>query len=195
MLKNIVENRIYAVVFLTLVVLLSVAILMSVYGVTEPKIQQAREANVKALLVSLFPEMTDYGFENDIYTIRCDSAIVGYALLGNGKGYGGDIRLLVGMTADFIIKDVAVLAHTETPGLGDKVKEEAFRSQYRGLSLDDVALSKEGGKIDAISGATISSRAVTNAVRTMMTEKIEYIKLKQSEQPESGEIAPAGTKN
>jgi Na+-translocating ferredoxin:NAD+ oxidoreductase subunit G len=88
-----------------------------------------------------------------------------------GNGYAGDIRIILGIAADGTILGVRVLAHTETPGLGDKI--EAARSDwilgFTGLSLGQPAASewkvrKDGGRFDAFSGATITPRAVVEAI-------------------------------
>ncbi|GAI74042.1 unnamed protein product, partial [marine sediment metagenome] len=73
------------------------------------------------------------------------------------------------------IEGMEVLSHTETPGLGNKITEEPFTEQFLGLGVDGIALSRDGGEIDAITGATISSRAVTSAVQERMFEIIEIL--------------------
>ena len=84
-----------------------------------------------------------------------------------GKGYGGDIGVItaVNLDTDEII-GVAVTTHSETPGVGSKAKTDPdFRRQYGGQPITDIFKVKaDGGKIDAISGATISSRGVSAAV-------------------------------
>ena len=90
----------------------------------------------------------------------------GVALETYGKGYGGDVGLMVGIDTetDKVIR-VSVTTHSETPGLGSKAKEDpAFVQQFQGLSLQDtIAVTKDGGQVNSISGATITSRAVANA--------------------------------
>ncbi|WP_240901366.1 electron transport complex subunit RsxG [Thioalkalivibrio sp. XN279] len=87
-------------------------------------------------------------------------------------GYSGPIRLLVGIRADGRLSGVRVVAHRETPGLGDKVEVE--RSDwilgFKGLSLrnplpEDWAVQRDGGAFDQFTGATITPRAVVSAVR------------------------------
>jgi len=89
-----------------------------------------------------------------------------------GKGYAGDIRLILGIAANGDVLGVRVLSHTETPGLGDKI--EASRDDwilgFDGLSLgnppiDRWKVDKDGGQFDAFSGATITPRAVVAAIR------------------------------
>ena len=96
----------------------------------------------------------------------------GYAVEVAPSGFGGSITMMVGVDFEGNILGVSVVSHTETAGLGavagDKTsKGEAFRSQYEGLS-GQLAVSKDGGVIDAISGATITSRAVTEGVNAAL---------------------------
>ena len=85
-----------------------------------------------------------------------------------GKGYGGDLKLIVGIDPenDTLI-GIGVTTHKETPGVGSRVKDEFHSRKFVGLSLDEnIAIKAEGGVIDAISGATISSKASCEAVKT-----------------------------
>jgi electron transport complex protein RnfG len=81
-------------------------------------------------------------------------------------GYAGPIKILVGIDTAGIIIGSTVLSHTETPGLGDQMQREDFRSKFLGLSAEDgdIKITKFGGKIESISGASISSHAFTSAV-------------------------------
>lgn len=91
-------------------------------------------------------------------------APVGYAFVGEGNGYGGIIRIMVGVSeAEGKILNLTVLSHSETPGLGSRIEDAGFRNQFVGKTLSDpIAVGRD---INALSGATISSRAVTEAVR------------------------------
>lgn len=86
------------------------------------------------------------------------------------KGYSGRIELMVGIGKDGAIKNIEVVSHSETPGLGSKMKEAFFRDQFIGRSKTDAPLKvkKDGGDVDALSGATISSRAFCEAVQQAM---------------------------
>ena len=83
------------------------------------------------------------------------------------RGYGGPIDLMIGFDASGKVCGYRVLRQTETPGLGTKVDAPAFRGQIVGRPAGDTCwtVRKDGGEIDAITGATISSRAVLEAVR------------------------------
>lgn len=82
-------------------------------------------------------------------------------------GYSGDIEILVGVDTAGVVTGLMILKHLETPGLGSKIEASEFRDQYAGKSARDPetwAVAKDGGTFAQITGATISSRAVTNAV-------------------------------
>ena len=100
------------------------------------------------------------------------------ALEGYGKGYGGDVGLMVGidLTTDKIL-GVAVTTHSETPGLGSKAKDETgLSSQFVGMGFDrPIRVTQDGGGINAISGATITSRAVA-AAANQVAEMYQTIK-------------------
>jgi len=82
-------------------------------------------------------------------------------------GYSGNITLMVGLLPDGSVFGVEVLAHAETPGLGDRITQPWFKDQFRGKSLTnaDWRVKKDGGQFDQITGATISPRAVVGAIR------------------------------
>ena len=85
------------------------------------------------------------------------------------EGYGGDIQITVGVTKDGTVSGVSILSISETAGLGMRATEAKFQKQYVGKNTDKFYVSKDGGEgepIDAISGATITSRAFTGAVNT-----------------------------
>lgn len=173
---KILSNKIYPIVFLSIIVFVAVFLLMLVNSFTQTKILAEREAKVTTVLQRIYPDMNDFELKEDIYIILKDGDVIGYSIIAVGKGYGGDINTIVGLDKDYLVKEISVLSNTETPGLGTKILETFFTDQFKGLEPQDVKLSKDGGKIDAISGATISSRAVTDSVREAMEEKLEIIK-------------------
>ncbi|MBA7508826.1 Ion-translocating oxidoreductase complex subunit G [subsurface metagenome] len=173
MRNKILSNKAYPVVFLAVIVVASVVLLMVVNGITSPIVKNMQVEEIKNTLRSIFPEMSEYGLEDEIYIIYQDGEKAGYAFIASGSGYSGDIDILVGMDNDFVIKDISVLSQIETPGLGSRITESSFTDQFKGLSASDIALKADGGKIDAVTGATISSRAVVNAVKKKMIEIID----------------------
>ena len=104
----------------------------------------------------------------------------------SGKGYGGDVGLMVGIDVqENQIVGVGVTTHAETPGMGAKAQTDpSFAAQFRELALDEeVNVTSDGGSINAISGATITSRAVCSAtndalklyekLKPQLTEKLK----------------------
>jgi electron transport complex protein RnfG len=173
MSSKILTNKAYPVIFLAVIVTISVVILIALNGVTSSIVEERRAEEIKDTLEKIFPEMSEYKLEDEVYMIYHDSEKTGYAFIASGSGYGGDIDILVGLDSDFKIKDISILTQTETPGLGARITESAFTDQFKGLSADEVALKSNNGMIDAITGATISSKAVVDAVKKKMTEIIE----------------------
>lgn len=99
-----------------------------------------------------------------------DGKLVGIAVKSFTKsGFSGLIRVMVGFKPDGTINDTFVLEHKETPGLGTEMKEAGFKNQFEGVEAsfeNQIKVNKDGGKIDAITAATISSRAFCDAVNT-----------------------------
>lgn len=95
-----------------------------------------------------------------------DGKLLAVAMEAGGKGYGGDVNVLVGydVTRDSLL-GISVTTHKETPGIGSRIQEPSFTKQFKGLALEKAALKKDGGGIDAISGATFSSIGVADAVK------------------------------
>ena len=99
------------------------------------------------------------------YADDAKTQIAGYAVPGlTAKGYGGNIRLMVGLNPDRTVISYQVLAAAETPGLGSNLTTPAFIARFKDQPAATVAVAKDGGKIEALTSATITSRAVCDAV-------------------------------
>jgi len=110
---------------------------------------------------------TGDGDSLEVYPAKKDSVIVGYAVKTfTDKGFSGYISVMAGFKPDGAIMDLTVLEHKETPGLGTKMTDPSFKDQFNGKNPDSFQLKvkKDGGKVDAITAATISSRAFCDAV-------------------------------
>jgi len=167
---------VFPIIFITIVVFASVGLVTWTDSITEDKIEEQKEQQIQSMLKEMFPSMSEYTFEDDIYTIFSDGAGIGYVFLAVGKGYGGDIDILIGLEDETTIKGITIISQSETPGLGSRIAESSFASKFAGLNIGDVALKQDGGQIDAITGATISSEAVVDAVRTTAMEKVKSLK-------------------
>jgi Na+-translocating ferredoxin:NAD+ oxidoreductase subunit G len=104
----------------------------------------------------------------EFYPAKAKGELMGVAIKSKSpKGYSGDIWLMVGLNMKGEIRNVFVVAHQETPGLGSKMTASSFVKQFLGKNpgVANLKVKKDGGEIDAISGATISSRAYSEAVQ------------------------------
>ncbi|MBR1648942.1 MAG: RnfABCDGE type electron transport complex subunit G [Alphaproteobacteria bacterium] len=108
------------------------------------------------------------GEDVELYPAREDGEITSVAVkASSNEGFGGKIELIMGILMDGTVSGYKIIEQNETPGLGTKVTEPKFSGQFVGLNAhdDNFDLKKDGGEIDAVTGATISSRAVVNAMK------------------------------
>jgi electron transport complex protein RnfG len=121
----------------------------------------------------------------EIYPAFFKSEFVGVAIVGSSKkGFSGLIKIMVGFDPNGNIKNIVVLDQKETPGLGTKIKDAKFVRQYKNKNPTsfNLKVAKDGGEIDALTGATISSRAFSEAVQLAHDEFIKNIdSIKESE--------------
>lgn len=126
------------------------------------------------------------GLENpdvlqEVYVGKKGDEIVGYTFKSLPKGYGGAITVLTGVTTDGLVSGMRVVSHTETPGLGAKSTEQSFMDQYKGLTADEeIKVIKsgtaQGNEVEAITGSTITTTAVTTGVNASLKLFSELIK-------------------
>ena len=104
----------------------------------------------------------------EIYTALLNDQVNGTAVIGSSeKGFSGLIKIMVGFQPNGSIENIVVLEQKETPGLGTKMKDEKFIAQFRDKdpSLFDLRTRKDGGDVDALTGATITTRAFGEATQ------------------------------
>lgn len=109
------------------------------------------------------------------YTGTAGGTVVGYVFETEAKGYGGTVKVMTGISADGKITGVVILEHGETPGLGANAERASFTDQYKQTAPEGgVTLVKNKapaeGEVEALTGATITSRAVTNAVNAAIEQ-------------------------
>lgn len=168
-------------VVLTLISTVSGAALGALNEVTTPFIKQAEFDNkVKPTLETLLPEYDNNlvedqftverkdGKQINVYPAKKGGELVAMGYDAVGKGYGGELKLMVVVDIkENMLKGMGVVSHAETPGLGARATEESFQEQFRNLPFgEDIQLKANGGNIDAISGATITSNAVVNSINS-----------------------------
>ncbi|MCC0783010.1 RnfABCDGE type electron transport complex subunit G [Clostridioides sp. ES-S-0108-01] len=149
--------------------------------VTAPVIEQRNiQANNelrKAVLPEAkeFKEMDKSTYKNlgdnliaEVYEGLDGSEVVGYTLKAKPSGYGGEVEVMVGISSDGQVTGVDIGNMSETAGLGAKAKDDAFKGQYKGKTAEPLEVAKGSTTADnqilAISGATITSTAVTTGV-------------------------------
>lgn len=165
---------------LTLIALVSSALLGFVYEITKEPIALSNFNKKLNAIKQVVPEFsnnpddemfrlpTGEGDSLDIYPAKKDDIIVGYAVnTYTSKGFSGNISLMAGFKPDGTIINITVLEQKETPGLGTKMVEPQFKDQFNDKNPGVFALKvkKDGGQVDAITAATISSRAFCDAVQ------------------------------
>ena len=125
------------------------------------------------------------------YADDAKTQIAGYAVPGlTAKGYGGNIRLMVGLNPDRTVISYQVLAAAETPGLGSNLSMPAFIARFKDQPAASVKVTKDGGKIEALTSATITSRAVCDAVADA-AQRIDRIEGKETNGGRGATALPA----
>lgn len=166
---------------LLIICLVSTTLLAVTNSITEEKIALNAVETENASRALVLPEAKTYGEVQNLdggitYCVGTDVSdkIVGYVFTAGAKGYGGTVSVMVGLDAEGAITGVEILSHSETPGLGANATKEDFKGRYIGKSgtLTVDKTSNDGQNIQAITAATITSKAVTEAVN-MITAAYE----------------------
>ena len=170
--ESTLTNMLIALMVITIV---SGGVLGYIYSLTKPAIDKVEEnKNIKAINEVLKTDVsiakTEARVIGDLtYNLAydADNQFIGAAVKTYSKnGFGGKIELMVGMLANGNINKVSVLSQQETPGLGANMVNDKFKGQFDGKNPANFKLKvkKDGGDVDAITAATISSRAFSEAV-------------------------------
>lgn len=164
---------------LLIIGVVAAALLGGTNALTKDKIASIdAEAKAKAMSI-VMPEAQSFGDEVQAAeklaystALNANGDVIGYAFTSSVSGYGGEIKVMAGIGTDGCITQITILAaDSETPGLGQNVKKDNFLHQFIGKSslLKVVKNAVSGGdEIQAVTSATISSTAVTNAVNTAL---------------------------
>jgi len=172
-------------VILFAITAVAAAILASVNKVTKPVIDDNNRKAQDTAMQEVLPDATEFEFIE--YKLDEKSSVsevyksdAGYAVKVAPNGYGGAISMIVGVDNDLKVTGVKIISQSETAGLGAKCTEEDFQKQFIGKT-ENITVTKNGAKdneVDAISSATITSKAVTKGVN----EAIDAIKtIKEAE--------------
>ncbi|GBR76484.1 electron transport complex protein RnfG [Candidatus Termititenax persephonae] len=137
-------------------------LLSAAHDLTEPHKVRNQEKQKIAGQKLLFPGAVKIDGA-EVYT--AGGQLAGYLLPITVRGYSSDIEMLVGLDTEYQIRGLQVLSQAETPGLGTRVADKSFAAQLRGSPAQNLRLRKDGGAVDGITGATITSRAVIDGIR------------------------------
>lgn len=163
-------------------------ILATVYAWTSPIMFKNDVIEKEQALKKLMPDadkiekMGDWSIHekhSEYFAAKKGDNIIGYIVQSFGKGYSSYINTLISVDKDFKVQNINILGHAETPGLGDEIEMDSFKNQFKGKDIEHLTVLKADTTeyIQAISGATISSRAVTeDAVRSGVDFLIKTIK-------------------
>ncbi|MGB9750045.1 MAG: FMN-binding protein [Caldisericia bacterium] len=173
-MKKIIKSGLTVFIIATIGALL----LAWVYSFTNPKIEEQKFLSIKNAIEEIFPnqigfdEMPEFKnkiIENNIniitvYKVKFENGEFGFVVRAIYSGYGGKVESLFGYQ-DKKSKGVYVLEHSETPGLGSLITSKDFTKQFINKNLSDPFIPKQD--VQAITGATISSKTISNAIKTI----------------------------
>jgi electron transport complex protein RnfG len=173
---------------LVVIYLIGGFILAFVYANASPKIFRNNEEAEKKALKMLMPdadvneklgEWSIHDKHAKYFISKKGGDTIGYIIQSFGKGYSSYINTFIAVDKDFTVQKINVLSHAETPGLGDEIESDSFKNQFKGKTIEHLKVIKGETKedIQAISGATISSRAVTeDAVKNGVAFLLKTVK-------------------
>lgn len=166
---------------LLIICLVATTLLAGTNMITKDKIAANAIETENASRSIVLPSAKTYGevqtLENGVtYCVGTDVSdeTAGYVFTAGAKGYGGTVSVMVGLDTEGVITGIEILSHSETPGLGANAVKDDFKSRFTGKSgeLTVNKTSNDGQNVQAITAATITSKAVTEAVN-MITEAFE----------------------
>ncbi len=195
-------------IILTIVTAIAAFILAEIYSVTKPLIELQKKAKTEEALKIVLPNAKllvpvtqkvpvkdsdgNVLYERSVvkyyigYANPDTSGITGYAFEAFGSGYSSVIETMVGIDTTGVIKQIKIISQKETPGLGAlSVQDGPFNGkkwstrQFEGKTVSELKVDKDGGPIVSITGATITSRAVTNSIRSKMETILSELGIKQ----------------
>lgn len=184
-MKKLESTFLNMVLSLVLIAVVAAAGLAGIYSLTKEKIDdqqnQKRQAAIREVVLPNAEATVEIQITSDtireeengkqwvIHNIHQDGQFIGAAVETSGTGFGGEQKLMVGFNPEGEIINYTVLEHQETPGLGDKIsnwfKTEKGNQDVRGRKGGELLVKQDGGDVDAITAATISSRAFLKAIR------------------------------
>lgn len=162
------ETAKLGITLMVVTLIASLALALTNYYTAEKIVEQKdiaiRESLQKVIDADNFEEKDGY------YEAYKEEQLIGKVLKVEAQGYSSIISALVGVDLDNKITGVDIVSQEETPGLGANIEKPEFLSQFQDKGAEDMLLKKDGGEIDAVTGATISSRAITDGIKGSLEE-------------------------
>jgi Na+-translocating ferredoxin:NAD+ oxidoreductase RnfG subunit len=173
-------KKYYPLFFLVIVIVISSALMMGAEKINRAVMESRQDPATLALLQQIFSNATFYSYSvnEEIYTIYNSSRHkIGYAMYGEDYGYRSKITVLAGLSDKETIKNIIIISQSEDLAYWNRLVANDFFDQFIDLDVEECYPSYASlpGGVDAASGATYSSRGVTNAVRDAILDKLEYL--------------------
>ena len=154
---------------LCVITLVAALLLAGVNKITAPRIAEAEEKASQEAMKSILTEAENFEKINEnISLAKKGDAVVGYCAKVSSNGYGGAIVMMVGLDSEMQVQGIEILSHSETAGLGAKITEDGFKSQFKNKNAELTVVkgvAKSSSEMSAVTGATISSRAVAAGIK------------------------------
>lgn len=166
---------------LTIACFISGIIIAAVYFITAPVADKNSDMLKQQSMKNLVRDASNFTQvknKTEWYEAKKDNSTIGYIVQTESNGYGGPIKMLVAVDKECKVIDYTILSNNETPGLGSKTLDPKFKGQFKGKKLENLVVVKDPSNkedIQAITGATISSRAVTSGVKQVEKEVKQYV--------------------
>ena len=177
-----VYKRFYPLIVI-IVIILIISTILFMESDANSRLEFHQDQPILGMIQVIFPEANYFVFlQDNVYAVYDNfKNLIGYEFLATGEGFCGDIYIQVGLEDQNTIKGLNIKLHSEVFNAGTEYGEpldfDWFVSQFEGLKIDDCVLSMDGGAVDVITGATTSSRVVTNAVRETALEVLKLINI------------------
>lgn len=172
--SNFKEN-IFPAMILVIICLVVTLALAGTYSVANPIIIQNQQKAADEARQEVLPDGDGFTKYDGKLTEGVEDCYIadnkaGMAVTAGYKGFGGTVKVMIGIDADGKVTGVKVTEHSETPGLGSKAADADYLKQYQGVTEAPESSIKDDKNVDAITGATITSNAVYNSVKEALAQ-------------------------
>ncbi|RLC53525.1 MAG: hypothetical protein DRH79_03455 [Candidatus Cloacimonadota bacterium] len=174
---------------LLLITALASGILAYINGLTAPIIEENQRLTKENARKEVMPDAVSFekiGIYNEegVFAAKNDTGeIVGFTFLASLYGYSSDVKSMVGVTKDMVVNKIKVISQTETPGLGANCEKPEFQAQFSNKDLQQMKVDKDGGSIESLTGATITTRTIANSIKNGMEYLLTLDVVKNIEKP------------